>query len=78
MVKLAVELAEAETSLAELVQKLGSGTEILITRDGHPVARLVPAGEDAVEPDRVPGSAKGLFTVPADFDTPLSEFEEYT
>lgn len=78
MVKLAVELAEAETSLAELVQKLGSATEILITRDGLPVARLVPAGEGAAEPDRVPGSAKGLFTVPDDFDAPLSEFEEYT
>ena len=71
MVKLAVELAEAETSLAELVQKLGTGTEIIITRDGLPVARLVPAG--AAEPDRVPGSAKGLFTVPDDFDAPLPE-----
>lgn len=76
MVKLAVELAEAETSLAELVQKLGSGTEILITRDGLPVARLVPAGE--ATPDRVPGSAKGLFTVPDDFDAPLEDFREYT
>lgn len=76
VVKLAVELAEAETSLAELVQKLGSGTEILITRDGHPVARLVPAGEPG--PDRVPGSAKGLFTVPEDFDAPLEDFREYT
>lgn len=76
MVKLAVELAEAETSLAELVQKLGSGTEILITRDGLPVARLVSASE--AEPDRVPGSAKGLFTVPDDFDAPLEDFREYT
>ncbi|MET0399292.1 MAG: DUF2281 domain-containing protein [Longimicrobiaceae bacterium] len=76
MVKLAVELAEAETSLAELVQKLGAGTEILITRDGFPVARLVPAGE--AEPDRVPGTAKGLFTVPRDFDAPLEDFGEYT
>ena len=76
MVKLAVELTEADTSLAELVQKLGSGIEILITRDGRPVARLVPAGE--AEPDRVPGTARGLFTVPGDFDAPLEDFEEYT
>ena len=76
MVKLAVELAEAETSLAELVQKLGNGTEILITRDGLSVARLVPAGE--AQPDRVPGSAKGVFTVPDDFDAPLEDFREYT
>jgi prevent-host-death family protein len=78
VVKLAVELAEAETSLAELVKKLGSGTEILITRDGFPVARLVSAGMADVDVDRVPGSAKGLFTVPDDFDAPLDDFREYT
>jgi prevent-host-death family protein len=75
VVKLAIDLAEAETHLAELIQKLGSGSEILITRDGQPVARLLPASETA--PDRVPGSAKGLFTVPDDFDAPLEEFREY-
>ena len=75
MVKLAIDLAEAEAHLAELIQKLGSGSEILITRDGHPVARLLPASE--IAPDRVPGSAKGLFTVPDDFDAPLDEFREY-
>lgn len=76
MVKLAVELAEAESHLAELVQKLETGTEILITSNGRPVARLVAAGEGA--PDRAPGSAKGLFTVPDDFDAPLEDFEEYS
>lgn len=75
MVKLAIELVEAEMHLRELIQKLGSGTEILITRDGQPVARLVPAAE--AEPDRVPGSAQGLFTVPEDFDAPVEDFGEY-
>ena len=34
---------------------------------------------DPPPPDfvRKPGSAKGLFTVPDDFDEPLEEFEEY-
>lgn len=77
MVRIAVELAQAEAQLARLVEEVGAGTEVVITRDGHPVARLVPApGVDA--PDRAPGSAKGLFTVPDDFDAPLEDFREYT
>lgn len=69
MDKLAIELAEA--NLADLIRKLESASEILITRDGQPVARLLPA--TAAVPDRVPGSAKGLFTVPDDFDAPLDD-----
>ncbi|HET6231047.1 MAG TPA: type II toxin-antitoxin system prevent-host-death family antitoxin [Longimicrobiaceae bacterium] len=69
MVTLTVELADAETRLAELVHEVGAGAEIVITRDGHPVARLVPtAGGRRM--DRTPGSARGLFTVPDDFDAP--------
>lgn len=69
MVTFAVELADAESRLAELVQEAGAGAEIVITRDGHPVARLVPAA-DGRRMDRTPGSARGLFTVPDDFDAP--------
>jgi prevent-host-death family protein len=66
---LTIELARAEAELAKLVQQVGGGAEVLITRDGRPAARLVPAAE--TPPDRVPGSAKGLFTVPEDFSAPL-------
>jgi prevent-host-death family protein len=76
VVKFAIELAEAEADLARLVQEVGDGAEVTITRDGQPVARLVPAIADA-GPERVPGSAKGLFTVPDDFDAPLEDFREY-
>jgi prevent-host-death family protein len=72
---LSIELAQAETQLPELIQEVGSGAEIVITRDGQPVARLVPPARVA---DRVPGSARGLFIVPDDFDAPLEEFREYT
>jgi prevent-host-death family protein len=78
VVKLAVELSEAESHLSELIAKLGSGTEILITRHGLPLARLVPAADGTPRADRVPGSAKGLFRVPDDFDAPLEDFREYT
>ena len=76
MVKLAVELSEAEINLSELIGKLDGDTEIVITRHGQPLARLVPAAPS--RPDRVPGSAKGLFEVPDDFDAPVEDFEEYT
>ena len=46
-----------------------------MTREGTPVARLVPP--DPPLPDRVPGSAKGMFTVPDDFDDPLEDFRDY-
>jgi antitoxin (DNA-binding transcriptional repressor) of toxin-antitoxin stability system len=48
---------------------------VVITRNGEPVARLVPPSGPL--PDRVPGSAKGLFTVPDDFDEPLEDFRDY-
>ena len=75
MIKIAVELAQAQAELEKLVDEAGSGAEVLITRDGQPVARLVPAG--GASADRAPGSARGLFTVPDDFDAPLDDFREY-
>jgi prevent-host-death family protein len=75
-VTLAVELEEAGAQLAELIEEVDAGAEVVITRDGHPVARLV-AATDEIQAERVPGSAKGLFTVPDDFDAPLEDFREY-
>ncbi|HEX2092604.1 MAG TPA: type II toxin-antitoxin system prevent-host-death family antitoxin [Longimicrobiaceae bacterium] len=75
MTKLAVEL-QAESQLARLVEEVDAGAEVVITRNGQPVARIVPAVEET-GPDRTPGSAKGLFTVPDDFDAPIEDFREY-
>jgi prevent-host-death family protein len=71
-----VELSEAEATLEKLVEEAEAGAEIVITRGGKPVARLVAPADDH-HPERVPGSAKGLFTVPDDFDAPLEDFREY-
>ncbi|HST57577.1 MAG TPA: type II toxin-antitoxin system prevent-host-death family antitoxin [Longimicrobium sp.] len=73
MVTLAIELDEAEAQFGKLVQRVRDGAEVVITRDGAPWARLVSA-EGANAGDRVPGSARGLFTVPDDFDAPLEDF----
>ncbi len=77
MVRLTVDIVEAEESLSELIGMLDGDTEIVITRGGRAVARLLPPGVDR-RPDRVPGSAKGLFRVPEDFDAPLDDFSDYT
>jgi prevent-host-death family protein len=75
MTKVTIDLTQAELQLANLVQEVGNGAEVVITRNGQPVARLVPP--EAATPDRVPGSAKGLFVVPDDFDAPLEDFRDY-
>jgi prevent-host-death family protein len=75
VVKLAVDLKQAEADLEKLVREVGAGAEVLITRNGQPIARLVPV--TGVASDRVPGSAKGLFEVPDDFDEPLDDFRDY-
>ncbi|GAB4062397.1 type II toxin-antitoxin system prevent-host-death family antitoxin [Uliginosibacterium sediminicola] len=64
-----VDIAKAKTSLSRLVASLERGelNEVVITRAGHPVAKLVPVA--AVTGKRL-GVAKGMFEVPDDLDTP--------
>ena len=38
-----VSVAEAKNHLSQLVRAMESGEEVVITRNGHPVAQLVPA-----------------------------------
>jgi prevent-host-death family protein len=71
-----VEIAQAGIRLANLIEEAKSGVEIVITCEGQPVARLLPVL--AAPPDRVPGSAKGLFTVPDNFYAPLEDFREHS
>jgi prevent-host-death family protein len=37
-----VTAAAAKASLSELLRQAESGEEVIVTRNGHPVARLVP------------------------------------
>ena len=63
-----VDLLEAESSLACVVEAIESGVEdeIVIARNGKPVARLVADGK--VSASRRLGVAKGRFSIPADID----------
>lgn len=61
-----VNIYEAKTRLSQLVDKAAAGEEIVIARNGHPVARLVPLQR---QPERrVPGSLKGKIWMAPDFD----------
>ena len=49
---------EAETRFGELLERVSRGEEVVITRDGMPVARLVPEGAQRL--DEVRRSVQGL------------------
>ena len=80
-----VSIEQAQRQLAQLLDKVAAGEEMVITRDGRAVARLIPEGaggggspNGTKRPDRVPGSAKGLIiSIAPDFDEPLEDFREY-
>ncbi len=60
---------EAKTHLSRLLERVEAGEEVVITRRGAAVARLI-----AAHPARRRfGTDRGRFTVPDDFDAPLPE-----
>jgi prevent-host-death family protein len=66
-----VSIYEAKTRLSHLVDRALRGDDVVITRHGRPVARLVPA-----RPPRSPrqlGALRGKIRVADDFDAPLPE-----
>ena len=71
-----VSVEEASNHLPEILSRLGdSAQEIVIERDGAPIARLLPARqEDSPTPSpRTPGCDAGRFTVPPEFFEPLPD-----
>lgn len=65
---------EAKTHFSRLVQRAADGEEIVITKAGRPMARLVPF--DRPEAPRRPGLWKGKVTIADDFDAPDPRVEE--
>ncbi|TVR94101.1 MAG: prevent-host-death protein [Spirochaetaceae bacterium] len=71
-----VNMLDPKTHLSRLISEIEEHREdeIIIARNGHPVARLQAVG--AAEPDsalRRVGAARGAFVVPHDIDTPYGE-----
>ncbi len=65
-----VGIHEAKTNLSRLLRRVAAGDEIVITRSGRPVARLIPINEAS---PRLLGEDEGRFVVPEDFDAPLPD-----
>lgn len=63
-----VNVHEAKTHLSRLLEKVERGEEVIIARDGTPVARLV-----ALAGRRVFGDLVGKMVVPDAFFEPLPE-----
>lgn len=61
-----VNVYEAKTQLSKLLEQVEAGHEIVIARNGRPVARLVPL--QRTRPDRVPGAWAGQVWIADDFD----------
>jgi prevent-host-death family protein len=62
-----VNVHAAKTNLSRLLDRVERGEEILIARNGLPVARLAP-----IKPaTRAPGRLKGRIRLLQDFDDPL-------
>jgi prevent-host-death family protein len=62
-----VNMHEAKTTLSRLVDRVAEGEEVVIARNGEPVALLSPLKPIL----RRPGRLKGRIRIAADFDVPL-------
>ncbi|XGV99572.1 MAG: type II toxin-antitoxin system Phd/YefM family antitoxin [Leptolyngbya sp. BL-A-14] len=68
-----VNLKDAATQLADLVEAAASGEDVVITRSDGASFQIVPLAK----PRPKFGSAKGLVSISEDFDAPLEAFEDY-
>lgn len=66
-----IQVYEADNYLSKLLIYVNKGEEVVITQNGKPVARLIPAEKKTKK--RVPGSAEGQIIIMPDFDDPLPE-----
>jgi prevent-host-death family protein len=72
--KLPISLYDAKAKFSSICETVAAtGTEVVVSRHGKPVVRIVP-----FEPPKgfTLGVAKGVFTVPEDFDAPCQEIND--
>lgn len=60
-------LYEAKSALSQLVERAAAGEEIIIAKNGSPMAKLVPVSR----PKRQPGGWEGRIRIADDFDDAL-------
>jgi prevent-host-death family protein len=62
-----VNVHEAKTHLSRLLERVSGGEEIIIAKNGQPIAKLVAVSLQR----RKPGRLKGRIRIGKDFDAPL-------
>jgi prevent-host-death family protein len=70
-----VGLKEAAGRLAELIDEVASGEEVVITRDDGTAFKIIPVA--IMPPLPKFGSAKGRVQMTEEFDEPLEDFQAY-
>ena len=70
-----VGIHEAKTHLSRLLRDVEEGAEIILTRDGRPVARITSL-PDAGSVSSSYGLFKGQFEFPEDFDADSAELAD--
>jgi prevent-host-death family protein len=68
---LIVNIHDAKTHFSKLLNRVGTGEEVVIAKAGKPLARLVPINKSIQK--RTPGSAKGYVFMTEIFNEPLPE-----
>jgi len=71
-----VPIEEAQAKLPELIAELTPGEEIVITRDGQPLAQVKKTARTSW-PCQAGCYRKTEFWMASDFDAPLDDFREY-
>ncbi len=67
-----VNVHEAKTHLSKILSRVMNGEEIVISKAGKPVARLVPIIQK--KKHRKPGSAINKIQIKKDFEAPLPKY----
>jgi antitoxin (DNA-binding transcriptional repressor) of toxin-antitoxin stability system len=70
-----IKLEDAQSHLAEIIESLAPGEEVVIMCGDRPVAKL--PGMPGEEPRPVPGRGRGMLTIIAEDDEHLKDFAEY-
>ena len=72
-----VTIQEAQARLSDLIHRLASGDEVVITESDEPVAKLARTEPKKQWPCKAGSAKQTIHWMAPDFDEPLEVFKEY-